>query len=75
MAAVKAQKLSAADSSNPLQRADTLQHVLAYVGPGHWCFVAEVSSLWRDVYGSLLAVELIVRGFFDDVKAVHVVLR
>eukprot|EP00953_Heterococcus_sp_UTEX-ZZ885_P006557 4007-Heterococcus_DN1.PRE.1 len=37
---------------SPLQQAGILQHVLDYVGPGHWCFVAEVSSLWRDVCAS-----------------------
>jgi hypothetical protein len=42
--------MSSEDSSNPLQQAGILQHVLAYVGPGHWCFVAEVSSLWRELY-------------------------
>jgi hypothetical protein len=45
----RTQKRSAADSSNPLQQVGILQHVLNYVGPGHWCFVAEV-SLWRDIY-------------------------
>eukprot|EP00953_Heterococcus_sp_UTEX-ZZ885_P018917 10573-Heterococcus_DN1.PRE.2 len=42
--------MSTTDSSSPLQQAGVLQHVLAYVGPGHWCFVAEVSSLWRELY-------------------------
>jgi hypothetical protein len=50
MTANKAQKLQGTDSSSPLQQAGILQHVLSFVGPGHWCFVAEVSSLWRDVY-------------------------
>jgi hypothetical protein len=47
------QERSAADSSNPLHQTGILQHVLDYVGPGHWCFVSEVSSLWRDLYINL----------------------
>jgi hypothetical protein len=49
-----ASKRSAADSSNPLQQPGILQHVLDYVGPGHWCFIAEVSSFWRDLYINVL---------------------
>jgi hypothetical protein len=37
-------------SEDLLQQAVILQNVLDHVGPGHWCFVAEVSSLWRDLY-------------------------
>jgi hypothetical protein len=48
--AAEAQTSSAFDCTNPLQHTGILQHVLDYVGPGHWCFVAEVSSLWRDCY-------------------------
>jgi hypothetical protein len=45
----RVQKRSTADSSNPLQQIGILQHVLDHVGPGHWCFVAEVCNLWRDL--------------------------
>jgi hypothetical protein len=47
-----AHDLAAVDfaSSNPLTEAGILQHVLGYVGPGHWYFLATVSSLWRDLY-------------------------
>jgi hypothetical protein len=45
-------KHRATDNFSPLQQAGILQHVLDYVGPGHWCFVAEVRSLWRDVCAS-----------------------
>jgi hypothetical protein len=50
MLTTRAHKRKKFDSRSPLQQADILQHVLDYVGPGHWCFVAEVSSLWRDIY-------------------------
>jgi hypothetical protein len=40
MATNKAQKRVAFDSSSPLQQAGILKHMLDYVGPGHWCFVA-----------------------------------
>jgi hypothetical protein len=50
MAIVEAQEHMKLDSSNPLEQPEILQHVLDHVGPGHWCFVAEVSSLWRDLY-------------------------
>jgi hypothetical protein len=53
MVATRAQKRSAADSRNPLQQAGILLRVLDYVGPGHWCFVAEVSSLWRELYSKV----------------------
>eukprot|EP00953_Heterococcus_sp_UTEX-ZZ885_P006561 4007-Heterococcus_DN1.PRE.5 len=44
MVATRGQKRSAEDSKYPLQQAGILQRVLDH-GPGHWCFVAEVSSL------------------------------
>jgi hypothetical protein len=50
MVAIRAQKPSAIDSSNSLQQSGILQRVLDYVGPGHWCFVAQANSFWRDVY-------------------------
>jgi hypothetical protein len=50
MVATRAQKRSVKESLNPLHQAGILRHVLDFVGPGHWRFVAEVSSLWRDVY-------------------------
>jgi hypothetical protein len=51
------QKRSTANSSNPLEQAGILQHVLDYVGPGHWCFVAEVSSLWGELYKRVASTE------------------
>jgi hypothetical protein len=50
MYAAKAQKFDASDIRHPLQQTGILQRVLDYVGPGHWLFVAEVSSLWRELY-------------------------
>jgi hypothetical protein len=53
MVATRAQKRSAADSSNPLHQAGILHRVLSYVGPGYWLFISEVSSLWRELYVKL----------------------
>jgi hypothetical protein len=52
---------SAADfagSSNPLYETTTLQHVLSYVGPGHWYFLATVSSLWADLYAKVAVMQM-----------------
>jgi hypothetical protein len=49
--ATRAQKRSTADNSSPLDQSGILQHVLSYVGPGHWLFLSTVSSLWRELYG------------------------
>jgi hypothetical protein len=54
-------KRCATDSRNPLQQATfdlIVELVLDYVGPGHWCFVAEVSSLWRDTYKRVASREM-----------------
>jgi hypothetical protein len=56
--AINAQKRSTADRTNPLQQVGVLQRVLDYVGPGHWCFVAEVSSLWRDLNRNVASREI-----------------
>jgi hypothetical protein len=48
-----AQKCSAAENSNPLLQSGVLQHVLGFVGPGHWFFLATVSSLWAELYATL----------------------
>jgi hypothetical protein len=37
--------------------------VLDYVGAAHWCFVAEVSSLWRDLYLRVACTETHLVGF------------
>jgi hypothetical protein len=58
MDATTAQKRSATDNINPLQHAGILQRVLDYVGPGHWCFVAEVCGQWRDLYKKVASTEL-----------------
>eukprot|EP00953_Heterococcus_sp_UTEX-ZZ885_P009556 5618-Heterococcus_DN1.PRE.1 len=57
-------KRSAADSGNPLQQPLILQHVLDYVGPGHWSFVAEVSSLWRDLYVNVPSIDVDIQGLY-----------
>jgi hypothetical protein len=58
LVASKAQKCSGTDSSSLLRQAGILQHVLGHVGPGHWRFVAEVSSLWREAYNGVASIEL-----------------
>jgi hypothetical protein len=56
--AINAQKRSTADRTNPLQQVSVLQRVLDYVGPGHWRFVAGVSSLWRDLHRNVASREI-----------------
>jgi hypothetical protein len=46
------------DDKNPLQQASILQYVLDFVGPGHWCFVAEVCWLWCSAYFRVDDVEM-----------------
>jgi hypothetical protein len=53
MVEIREQKRSTTDNRNPLQQAGSLQRVLNYVGPGHWCFVAEVSSWWSTLYKTI----------------------
>jgi hypothetical protein len=60
----------ATESRNPLQQAGILHHVLDYVGPGHWCFVAEVSSLWKEVYESVAGREAQINDQFHFMKTV-----
>jgi hypothetical protein len=43
-------KKSRADITNPLAERGILQHVLGYVGPGHWLFAALVSKAWHQNY-------------------------
>eukprot|EP00953_Heterococcus_sp_UTEX-ZZ885_P003992 2655-Heterococcus_DN1.PRE.1 len=43
-------KKSRVDSTNPLAERGILQHVLGYVGPGHWLFAALVSRGWQQAY-------------------------
>jgi hypothetical protein len=43
-------KKSRVDSTNPLAERGILQHVLGYVGPGHWLFAALVSNAWHQAY-------------------------
>jgi hypothetical protein len=52
---------------DPLQQAGILQRVLDYVGPGHWLFIAQVSSLWRDLYIGVAAMELHVVDFPNNI--------
>eukprot|EP00953_Heterococcus_sp_UTEX-ZZ885_P006630 4048-Heterococcus_DN1.PRE.1 len=72
MVAARAQKRSVKESLNPLQHAGILQRVLDYVGPGHWCFVAEVSKLWRELYLRVAAREL---QILTGASRLHVSLR
>jgi hypothetical protein len=30
-----------------------LEHVLSFVGPGHWLFVAEVTEQWQEIYAMI----------------------
>jgi hypothetical protein len=57
-------------SSIPLQQPVILRRVLDYVGPGHWCFVAEVSSLWRDLYSEVPSRELQAIARFGETKTI-----
>jgi hypothetical protein len=50
--------LSAAIDTNPLRQAGILEHVLSYVGPGHWLFLSTVCGLWLEVYAKLSSVEV-----------------
>jgi hypothetical protein len=66
----RAQKRIAPNNRNPLQQPDPLQRVLEYVGPGHWCLVAEVSSLWRDMYAKVPSSEVHVIDFNNKITCV-----
>jgi hypothetical protein len=65
MVATRAEKRSAANSSNPLFDTGLLQNVLSYVGPGHSLFVAPVSWLWRGLYAKVESQQLAV---YDEVN-------
>jgi hypothetical protein len=52
-----------AGSGNPLHDPDILQHVLGYVGPGHWYFLATVNSLWAALCAQVTAVQMQCAGF------------
>jgi hypothetical protein len=39
-----------ANSANPLCNRGILDHVLGYVGPGHWLFLALVNEEWQQAY-------------------------
>jgi hypothetical protein len=53
MEPIRTAKRSAAAASNPLGNSSILQHVLSYLGPGHWFFAATVCSLWKCIYEGL----------------------
>jgi hypothetical protein len=53
MEPIQTVKRSAAAASNPLTNSSILQHVLSYLGPGHWFFAATVCSLWKRIYEGL----------------------
>eukprot|EP00953_Heterococcus_sp_UTEX-ZZ885_P008629 5166-Heterococcus_DN1.PRE.2 len=63
MVSTRSRKRSATDVSNPLHQPGILQRVLDYVGAAHWCFVAEVSSLWRDLYLKVACTDTHLVGF------------
>jgi hypothetical protein len=44
--------------------------VLDYVGPGHWCFVAEVCSLWKQLYVRVASREVRVTDFGRKITCV-----
>jgi hypothetical protein len=56
----RTEKRKAADASNPLLKPVILNHMLAYVGPGQWHFLATVCSAWRDAY-ALVAIREVER--------------
>jgi hypothetical protein len=58
------------DSANPLRNAGLLHHVLSF-GPGHWLFLALVSTEWREVY---LRVPLLRIRLHDVIHADYKVL-
>jgi hypothetical protein len=43
-------KKARVDSTTPLAERGILQHVLGYLGPGHWLFAALVSRGWQQAY-------------------------
>jgi hypothetical protein len=59
-----------ADNSSPLSQTGILQHVLSYVGPGHWWFVSTVCSLWRDLYRELRSVQVV--GYDDGLSKISI---
>jgi hypothetical protein len=64
------QKRSAAENLSPLQQVGILKHVLDFVGPGHWCFVAEVSKLWRELYLRVADAEMLAKFGYDTITCV-----
>jgi hypothetical protein len=58
MSTAAALKRSTTDIRHPLQQAVLVQRVLDYIGPGRWCFVAEVSSMWRECYARVASREM-----------------
>jgi hypothetical protein len=52
-------KRSAAVARNPLERRGIEQHVLSYLGPGHWLFAAAVCSLWKRIYENIASTEVL----------------
>jgi hypothetical protein len=59
MEPIRTAKRSAAAASNPLGNSSILQHVLSYLGLGHWFFAATVCSLWRRIYEGLASTMLL----------------
>jgi hypothetical protein len=68
MIATRTQQQSASESCNP--EGGVLQRVLCYVGPGHWLFLSTVSSLWRDLYSKLAAIEMVINRCGETITCV-----
>jgi hypothetical protein len=66
MADGRAQKPSAAGSSNPLLDRGILQNVLSYVGPGQYLFVVLVSTWWKELYATQERQQLSVIDWEND---------
>jgi hypothetical protein len=54
---------------NPLLQTNVLEHVLSYVGPGHWLFLSTVCSLWLEAYAKLSAVTTATATVYAACKA------
>jgi hypothetical protein len=63
MDAANTKKRNATDS-NPLLKSDLLMRILTSVGPGHWLFLATVSSFWRDVYATVAGRKMQTAGIY-----------
>jgi hypothetical protein len=63
-----AQNRNEGGSTNPLLEPGVLQHVVSYVGPGHYLFVALVSKGWNAIYAALKSQQVTV---VDEYRGGH----